>query len=173
MKKELASASALFIAAAHVPAQAAALAQVASPDGSIVVTLDADNDKRIRYTVSRRGKLLIAPSLLGFILTDSYNMVRGFGYQGSKTASSDTTWEQPWGERRFVRSHYNELLVCFKQPAYLQRQMNIRFRVFDNGVGFRYELPDQPNLKTMRIADESTEFDIAQPGQAWWIPGGE
>jgi alpha-glucosidase len=173
MKRKCAAASVLLLAAAHVPTQAAPVAQVTSPDGSIVVSLDTDNDHRIRYTVTRRGKPLIQPSLLGFILTDSYNMVRGFAFQGAETTSSDTTWEQPWGERRYVRDHYNELLVRFKQPAYLQRQMNIRFRVFDNGVGFRYELPDQPNLKTMRIADEQTEFDIAQPGQAWWIQGGE
>jgi alpha-glucosidase len=161
------------IAAVHTAAWAEPVAQVTSPDGSIVVSVDTDNDKRVRYAVTRRGKPLIAPSLLGFALTDSYPMQRGFAFQGSETASSDTAWEQPWGERRFVRSHYQELLVRFKQTAYLQRAMNIRFRVFDNGLGFRYELPDQPNLKTMRIADEFTEFAVAQPGQAWWITGGD
>jgi alpha-glucosidase len=65
----------------------------------------------VRYRIKRHGKLLIAPSLLGFALTDSYPMQRGFEFQGSETASSDTTWEQPWGERRFVRSHYTELLA--------------------------------------------------------------
>ncbi len=155
------------------PALAETLATRASPDGSIAIAFDIDTDGRAGYTVTRGGKPLIARSLLGFILSDSYNMVRGFRYEGSETASGDETWEQPWGERRFVRSHYNELLVRFKQPGYLQRAMNVRVRLFDNGIGFRYELPDQPNLKTMKIADELTEIAIAQPGEAWWIQGGE
>jgi alpha-glucosidase len=167
---------AVFIAAIPVMprvAMSAPVAQVASPDGGIAVALDIDPDGRVRYRITHQGKPLIAPSMLGFILTDSYNMVRGFQFVDSVAGSSDDTWEQPWGERRYVRNHYNELLVRFQQTTYLQRQMNLRFRVFDNGVGFRYELPDQPNLKTMRIADELTEFDVALDGEAWWITGGE
>jgi alpha-glucosidase len=155
------------------PALAEPLASVSSADGNITVNVETDNDSRITYSISRKGKLLIAPSLMGFILTDSYNMVRGFKYEGQSVSSADQTWEQPWGERRFVRNHYNELLVRFKQPAYLQREMHIRFRVFDDGVGFRYEMPDQPNLKVMNIADEMTEFNIVPKGEAWWIAGGE
>ncbi len=155
------------------PVFAEPLASVSSADGSITVNVATDNDSRITYSISRKGKLLIAPSLLGFILTDSYNMVRGFKFEGQSVSSGDQTWEQPWGERQFVRNRYNELLVRFKQPAYLKREMHIRFRVFDDGVGFRYELPDQPNLKVMNIADEMTEFNIAPKGEAWWIAGGE
>ncbi len=162
-----------WIAFLSFSASAAPFAEVTSPDGTISIAINVDNDGRANYTVSRKGKLLIAPSLLGFILTDSYPMVRDFKAMDSEKASSDTTWEQPWGERRYVRDHYNELLVRFAQPTYLKRKMNVRFRVFNNGVGFRYELPEQPNLKTMNIAEEITEFDIAQPGQAWWITGGE
>jgi alpha-glucosidase len=170
IKKALAGVAILALSA---QANAAPAAQASSPDGSISVEVGTDNDGRVQYSISRKGKLLIAPSSLGFILTDSYNMVRGFNFEGKETTSADSTWEQPWGERRFVRDHHNELLVRFKQGAGLQRQMNIRFRLFDNGVGFRYELPDQPNLKTMKIADELTEFDVAQTGKAWWITGGE
>ncbi len=179
MLKTLAIAATLMLASAALPARAETgpgphpLAQIASPDGTIVVSVDTDPDKRVRYSISRRGKLLIAPSQLGFILADSLPMQRGFEFQGSETAQGDSTWEQPWGERRFVRDHHNELLVRFRQPGYLQRQMNIRFRVFDNGVGFRYEIPEQPNLKIMRISDEFTEFNVAQPGKAWWITGGD
>ncbi len=171
MLKHLALAILVIISA--FSATAAPFADVTSPDGSISVAISVDNDGRANYTVSRKGKILIAPSLLGFILTDSYPMVRDFKAIDSEKASTDSTWEQPWGERRFVRDHYNELLVRFGQPTYLKRKMNVRFRVFNNGVGFRYELPDQPTLKTMNIAEEITEFDIAQPGQAWWITGGE
>ncbi|KPF90024.1 glycoside hydrolase family 97 protein [Novosphingobium sp. AAP93] len=146
----------------------------ASPDGSLVVTVTTDNDGRATYSLSRKGKLLIGASKLGFTLTDGLAMVRGFRITGSETASADSTWEQPWGERRFVRDHHNELLVRLEQNAdYGARRMNVRFRLFDNGFGFRYELPEQPAMKTMKIADEWTEFSVAQPGTAWWIPGGE
>jgi alpha-glucosidase len=164
---------ALAAALTTAQAQAGEVARIASPDGSIVVTVATDNDSRVTYSISRKGKLLIAPSLMGFILTDSFNMVRGFKFQGKAEAVSDKNWEQPWGERRFVRDHHNELLVKFKQPAYLQREMHVRFRVFNTGVGFRYEIPDQANLKVMNIAEETTEFNIAPKGEAWWVTGGE
>jgi alpha-glucosidase len=145
-----------------------------SPDGSIVLTVSTDNDSRPTYTISRKGKLLIAPSKLGFILTDGLNMARGFTIESSATAKGDDTWEQPWGERRFVKDRYNQITVRFKQGAtYGERRMNVTFRLFDSGVGFRYEIPEQPALKTMKIADETTEFDIVPKGTAWWIPGGE
>ncbi len=161
-----------LLALISVPALAAPpVATATSPDKSISIAIALDNDGRVSYSLTRRGKALIAPSKMGFILTDSYNMVRGFRFDGQETASSDSTWEQPWGERRYVRDHYNELLVRFRQPAYLKRAMNIRFRLFNNGVGFRYELPDQPNLKTMKIAEELTEFSLASGGTAWWVNG--
>jgi alpha-glucosidase len=153
---------------------AAAIATATSPDKSISVSLDIDNDGRVVYSVMRNGKPLVAPSQLGFLLTDSYNMVRGFALDGAPTTSShDERWEQPWGERRFVQDRYTELRVSFKQKAYLQRAFAVRFRLFNNGIGFRYEIPDQPNLKVMNIAEEMTEFDVAQKGSAWWITGGE
>ncbi len=164
---------AAFALTAHVPAIAAPLVTAASPDGSIALAVTTDNDGRVNYALSRRGKPLIAPSRLGFLLTDSYAMVRDFALEGSSTASSDTVWEQPWGERRFVHDQYKELLVRFKQKSGLQRIMAVRFRLFNNGMGFRYEIPDQPNLKTMRIAEELTEFDVAPKGIAWWVQGGE
>lgn len=146
----------------------------ASPDGSIVLTVSTDNDSRPTWSLSRKGKLLIAPSKLGFILTDGLNMVRGFSIAGSEKAAAKETWEQPWGERRYVTDTHDELLVRFKQSDVQgARLMNVRFRLFNDGVGFRYELPEQAGLKTMRIADETTEFDIAPKGMAWWIPGGE
>jgi alpha-glucosidase len=163
----------LAIAAPTRIAFAAPVASATSPDQSISLSVETDNDGRVNYSISRKGKLLIAPSKLGFLLTDSYAMVRGFAFDSKETASADDKWEQPWGERQFVRDHYNELLVRFKQTAGLQRIMAVRFRLFNDGVGFRYEIPDQPNLKTMNIAEELTEFDVAQKGTAWWIQGGE
>src|SRR3546814_4410232 len=88
---------------------------LASPDGSIVLTVSTDNDARPTWSLSRKGKLLIAPSKLGFLLTDGIGLQRGFAIEGAERASGDDRWEQPWGERRYVRDHYNELLVRFRQ----------------------------------------------------------
>ncbi len=163
----------LLLATFAVPAFAAPVATASSPDGSISVSFEGDGDGHALYSVTRQGKPILASSRLGFLLSDSYAMVRDFAFVDAVKASGDGTWEQPWGERRFVRNHYNELLVRFQQKSGLKRMMAIRFRLFDDGVGFRYEIPDQPNLKTMNIAEELTEFDVAQPGTAWWITGGE
>jgi alpha-glucosidase len=151
-----------------------ATATVASPDGEIALTVSTNNDQRAQWSLTNKGKLLIAPSSLGFILTDGMTMTRGWTITGSETSEQDDTWEQPWGERRFVRDHYRELLVHFRQDdAHNNRLMNVRFRLFDNGIGFRYEMPAQAAFKTMHIADELTEFAIVPKGTAWWIAGGE
>lgn len=145
-----------------------------SPGGAITLTVSTDNDQRPTWSLSRRGKLLIAPSKLGFILGDRIGLQRGFAIESALRTSGDTRWEQPWGERRFVRDRHNELLVRFRQnESWGGHAMNVRFRLFDDGIGFRYELPEQPGLKTAKIIDEITEFDIAPKGTAWWITGGE
>lgn len=149
-------------------------AKVSSPDGTIEVAVATDTDGRPVWSLSRGGAVLIAPSKLGFLLADGLPMVRGFTITGSSKASADSTWELPWGERRFVRDNHNELLVSFQQGEVDgNRKMNVRFRLFDDGIGFRYELPEQEGLSTMRIAEELTEFVIAPAGTAWWITGGE
>ncbi|WOF43747.1 glycoside hydrolase family 97 protein [Sphingopyxis indica] len=158
------------VAAQETPAPLTAT----SPDGSLTLTIGVDNDARPTWSLSRKGKLLIAPSKLGFLLTDGIALQRGFAIEGSERSSGDDKWEQPWGERRYVRDHYNELLIRFRQnESWGGHAMNLRFRLFDNGIGFRYELPEQAGLKTAKIADEITEFDIAPKGTAWWITGGE
>jgi alpha-glucosidase len=154
-------------------ALAAATATASSPDGSISVRVETDNDGRTMYSVTRKGKVLIAPSRLGFLLTDSEAMVRGFAVTGSETAKGDETWQQPWGERTNVHNHYNELLVRLAQPSGLKRVMNVRFRLFDTGLGFRYEMPKQLTLTTMKIAEEVTEFNLVTPGTAWWATAQE
>ncbi|MCA0211295.1 MAG: glycoside hydrolase family 97 protein [Proteobacteria bacterium] len=164
-----------LLAATPVAAQPARPSETAaSPDGQIVLTVSTDNDERPTWSLSRKGKLLIAPSSLGFLLTDGPALQRGFRIDSAERGKGDATWELPWGERRFVRDRHNELLVRFQQhESRGGHVMNVRFRLFDDGIGFRYELPEQPAMKTARIADEVTEFDIASPGTAWWITGGE
>jgi alpha-glucosidase len=163
----------LTLAAAPALAQERPTITATSPDGSIVLTVSTDNDQRPVWSVSRKGKLLIAPSKLGFTLTDGIGFQRGFSISGEERKSADSTWELPWGERRFVRDHHNEVLVRFTQSKdWGGHLMNVRFRLFNDGIGFRYEFPQQ-TLRTMNIADEMTEFDVAAPGKAWWITGGE
>lgn len=145
-----------------------------SPDGSLVLSVTTDNDGHPLYSLTRKGKLLLGSSMLGFITSDGPTMQRGQKIIGSETGSGKETWEQPWGERRYVSDNHNELLVKFEQvPDWGGRRMNVRFRLFNDGFGFRYEIPQQPAMKVMKIADELTEFNVAQNGTAWWIPGGE
>ncbi|WP_168846624.1 glycoside hydrolase family 97 protein [Sphingomonas sp. S2M10] len=171
MLRTLAALGALALAA---PAFAqTAPATVTSPDGHLAVTVATDNDGRPFYTVARDGKPLVNPSMLGFLFTDAPKLQRNFRIEASTTSASDTSWDQPWGEWKTIRDNHRELRVRLKETTALGRVMEVVFRVFDDGVGFRYALPGQPNLKTAHILDEMTEFAIAQDGEAWWIPGSE
>ena len=169
----MSAAPALAQDVAQNTAQQAGGVSAASPDGRIKVMLTVDGDGRPAYTVTRDGKPIIAPSRLGFLLTDAPKLERGFRIESQKTASADTTWEQPWGEWKSIRDRHTELRVRLRESTAMARVMDVVFRIFDDGFGFRYELPDQPNLKTANIADELTEFALAQNGTAWWIPGSE
>jgi alpha-glucosidase len=95
-------------------------------------------------------------------------MLRNFGFTSQSKSSFDESWDEPWGEYRRIRDHHNELTVTFDEKNWLKRRMTIVFRLFDDGVGFRYELPSAPNFTRADIADELTEFNIAEPGIAWW-----
>ena len=149
------------------------LATVNSPGGGLSVSVQLDGEGRLAYRVDRKGQPLINASRLGLLLTNAHQLDGGFKLVGQQTTDHDETWEQPWGESRQVRSHYRELLIEFSQPGQGGRGMALRFRVFDDGLGFRYELPAQPQLPIARISDELTEFDIAEPATAWSIPAGE
>lgn len=175
MRSLLAFFSLLLAAAAPVAAQEVRPSHgAASPDGRIALIVSTDGDGRPLWSLSREGKPLIAPSKLGFLLTDGLGLQRGFAIVGAERGQGDTTWELPWGERRFVRDRHNELLVRFRQhESWGGHAMNIRFRLFDDGIGFRYELPEQAGMKAARIADEASEFDIVPSGTAWWITAGE
>jgi alpha-glucosidase len=147
----------------------------------VVVALDADG--RLEYSISRRSgteqwQAVVAPSRLGFILGNSEKLDRNFAFGDSQHKTVDETWEQPWGERRFVRNHYQELYLKLRQSVFRAadtqpRSLALRFRVYDDGVGFRYEFPEQRELEQVAIVEELTEFAMAQPATAWWIPGGE
>lgn len=161
------------LAALFGAASAAQAGTVSSPDGRITVTIDADNDGVPFYVVVRDGKALVAKSSLGFIFTDANPMRRNFAIENETAAAADTKWEQPWGERQWVADRHNELAVTFRETSDALRRVTVRMRVFDGGVGFRYEFPQQNSLPVARIAEELTEFNIASEGTAWWIPGGD
>ena len=143
-------------------------ADATSPDGRIRVHLETDGDGRPLWSLGRDGKPVITPSRLGFILADKPKMERHFQIAAQSRRSFDQTWEQPWGERRYVRDRHNELRVRLTETKGEKRSLDVVFRLFDTGIGFRYEFPDQPSLKTVRIAEELTEFHIAERGTAWW-----
>jgi alpha-glucosidase len=122
------------------------------------------------YKVEAFGRPLMRQSALGFTLKRQPPLGSSFEIADASRRSVDETWEQPWGEQRFIRNHFNELNVLLSEPGDSGRSIRIVFRVYDDGVGFRYEFPEQPNLGYFEIMDEHTEFWLASPKQAWWIP---
>jgi alpha-glucosidase len=145
-----------------------AIASVDSPSHVLHVDVTLNPEGRVGYRVSRLGKPVIGDSRLGFLFTDAPEMLRNFALAGQTSRSSDSSWEEPWGEYRTIRNRYNELTVTFEETGALKRRMSVQFRVYDDGIGFRYDIPKQPNLTQANIADELTEFNIAEPGTAWW-----
>ncbi|MBI1365460.1 MAG: glycoside hydrolase family 97 protein [Alphaproteobacteria bacterium] len=151
------------------PFSAAADVTVASPDGAVVVTL-SDAGGEANYSVTFHGESVVGRSRLGMLFKDREGFDRDLRLVSARKASSDTTWEQPWGERRYVRNRYNETLVEFASVNGPSRRMNVRVRAYDDGVGFRYEIPKQKNIGKVNIIDELTEFALPHGSTAWWIP---
>ncbi|MBQ9285418.1 MAG: glycoside hydrolase family 97 protein [Bacteroidaceae bacterium] len=156
----------------------AAAQTIKSPSGDLALTFSLDGT-RPQYELSYKGKPVILPSHLGLELardkhasrgTDETDLLDGFEVAGTKTSTFDETWQPVWGETRNIRNHYNELEVTLRQ-APLARLLILRFRLFDDGLGFRYEFPAQPDLVYFLIQDERTEFRMTGDHTAWWLPG--
>lgn len=154
------------------PAHAATVAEVASPGGVLAAALDL-HEGRLSYRVLRLGEPVLAPSAMGFQIRGAGKLERNLALTHQAKASVDQTWQQPWGESREVRNHYNELRARFTETIKPGRIVDVVFRVYDDGVGFRYEFPRQTAMDEVIIDDELTEFAIAAPATAWWIPAGE
>ena len=165
----------LLCAGMPLAAHAETVASVESPGKVLKVEVDVSPQGRISYRVQRNGKPVITDSALGMRLRDGAQLFPWFALQGQETTGFDETWEQPWGESRTVRNHYNQLRAKFAETGRDKRRMDVVFRVYDDGVGFRYEFPKQPNLDKVGIIAELTEFTVADPksATAWWIPAGE
>lgn len=151
---------------------------VMSPDGKVVVKFDLDNGKPM-YNMTFNGKTVMKNSRLGLELAknkhaskgfEETDLMEGFVKADAQIHRFDETWKPVWGETATIRNHYNELVVTLRQPEE-QRDMVIRFRVYDDGMGLRYEFPQQKNLSYFIIKDENTEFALAGNHTAWWIPG--
>jgi alpha-glucosidase len=143
--------------------------RLASPDGRTEVRVGVDRGV-LRYAVARDGRALVLPSRLGFAFRGAAPLDSGLRLVDTARAAVDTTWTQPWGEVARVRDHHRALRVRVAESGGARRTFAVEFRAFDDGVGFRYELPAQPNLRDFAIQDELTEFALADDARAWWIP---
>ncbi len=142
-----------------------------SPDKSIKLSFTLDNNGAPTYQMSYKNETIIKSSHLGFILKNNeQNLKDGFTVLNTEVSTFDETWQPVWGEESHIRNHYNELLVSLKQET-SQQLMNIRFRVFNDGVGFRYEFPTQPNMGHFVVEKELTQFAMTGNHTAFWIPG--
>ncbi|PYO65233.1 MAG: alpha-glucosidase, partial [Gemmatimonadetes bacterium] len=161
----------LVTAVAAATAAAQAPLRVASPDGRNEVTVQV-RDGRLYYSLQRDGRAILLPSLLGFAFRGAAPLRDSLQVTDTARQTVDETWTQPWGEVARVRDHHNELRVSVAEtaPAPLGRRFTVVFRVFNDGVGFRYEVPAQPGLGEFEISDELTEFALADDARAWWIP---
>ena len=194
MKKILTALSALAILAgcAEKPAAVTDVQTLKSPSGNMEMTFHLTAEGTPQYALNYGDQQVILPSNLGFEFRGvlkaqqivfnedgtiskedrqpSYSFYDGFKVESVETATFDETWEPVWGEEKEIRNHYNELLVNLVQTS-SDKKMAIRFRLYDDGLGFRYEFPYQRNLSYFVIKEELTQFALAGDHTAWWVPG--
>ena len=152
---------------------------VKSPNGNIELKFSVNPNGRPVYEMSYKGKAVVKPSFLGLELAKDKHaskgqketdLMDGFTIAKEETSTFDETWKPVWGETATIRNHYNEYVAELKQKA-TQREIRIRFRVYDDGIGFRYEFPQQKELNYFLIKEERSEFAMAGDHTAWWLPG--
>lgn len=141
---------------------------ISSPSNVLSVVFELQNGAPF-YSVERFGNAVIEPSRLGFEFENMRAFDGGFAVAGTSRSSTDETWQQVWGEKEFVRDHHNELRIDLVESSGSGRVMTVVFRVFDDGVGFRYEIPAQAGVDDIIITDELTEFGFADDHEAWYI----
>lgn len=141
--------------------------ELTSPDGNIKLVFNLTEAGEMNYGVSVGGTPFINPSVMGFEGRYGVNLSKGFRIEGTEFTAKDETWTQPWGENKSIRNHYNEMAVHLKDQA--NTELTLRFRVFDDGLGFRYEY-QVPQVDSLFVMDELTSFNLAQDGKSWSIP---
>ena len=168
----------LILSALLLPLSVAAQT-ISSPNGAISVSFSLADGGRPTYEMTYKGRPVVKPSHLGLELAKDKHATKGlaetslmdgFSEAHSEVSSFDETWKPVWGETATIRNHYNELLVSLSQD-HTGRQMNIRFRVYDDGMGLRYEFPQQDSLVYFIVKEEHTQFAMAGDHTAWWLPG--
>ena len=140
--------------------------RVTSPDGRYELLFDVDDAGRMSYTLRADGRELLLPSALGFECREAV-LDSGFRIRGIERRTIDEEWSQPWGENKQMRNHCNEMTVCLSNDA--GTGLTMRFRLFDDGMGFRYEY-EVPGVDSLTVTDERTEFHFAADGDSWTIP---
>jgi hypothetical protein len=152
---------------------------VKSPNGTVSLTFSLTGNGVPTYELSYKNKAVVKPSHLGLELAKSKHaskglretdLMDGFKISDTKTATFDETWTPVWGETKTIRNNYNELAVSLNQPS-SKRNIVIRFRVYDYGMGLRYEFPQQDSLNYFVVKEEHTQFAMAGDHTAWWLPG--
>lgn len=144
--------------------------QLVSPNGQLRLNFSINAQGEPVYELYYKDKVVIKPSKLGLELKDDPGLMNGFTLAGVQTSTFDETWQPVWGEEKEIRNHYNEMAVTLNQQAQ-NRHIVLRFRLFDDGLGFRYEFPLQKNLNYFVIKEEHTQFAMAGDHTAFWIPG--
>lgn len=144
--------------------------QLVSPNGQLRLNFSVNAQGEPVYELYYKDKVVIKPSKLGLELKDDPGLMNGFTLAGVQTSTFDETWQPVWGEEKEIRNHYNEMAVTLNQQAQ-DRHIVLRFRLFDDGLGFRYEFPLQKNLNYFVIKEEHTQFAMAGDHTAFWIPG--
>ena len=174
MKKKIIA----LLAVALMPAWALAQ-RVTSPNGNVEVRFSLAENGVPTYEMAYKGRPVVLSSRLGLELAKSKyasrgkeetDLMDGFVIADTKTGAFDETWTPVWGETKTIRNHYNELAVTLNQPS-SKRHIVIRFRVYDYGMGLRYEFPQQPELNYFVVKEEHTQFAMAGDHTAWWLPG--
>ena len=143
---------------------------VNSPDGNIALHILNNRRGDLHYWVEYRGKRVIDTSRLGVDFYNSATLDKDLTIRNVKESAQNETWEMPWGEQREVRDHHNAVLLQIQERERPYRQFEVAFKVFDDGVAFRYQFPEQENLDTALIQNELTEFKLTGDHKAWWIP---
>jgi len=146
----------------------AKMVRLSSPDGMIEVSVN-DDGGALSYSVTRDGNEVIQSSLLGMRFAKQHGLDRDLRIVETQFSSSDTSWEQPWGENRFVRDNHKQLRLSIARKS-PQLKFDLVVKAFNDGIGFRYEVPKQSGLNSVEITEELTEFNMDQDSKAWWIP---
>ena len=144
---------------------------ITSPDKNFTAQFSLDANGVPSYQLSYKGKAVIKPSTLGLEVSKGASFMDGFTVTNATQTSSNTTWEPVMGEEKTIRNNYNELVVTLAQAKNNNRYIRIRFRLFNDGLGFRYEFPKQDGLSYFIIKEEHTEFNLAGDHKIFWIPG--